>query len=180
MAYDGACLSRLASSWVGGIFQGLEKEGVVGEDDLGLDTLLDLFLDARLVGAGAPEEVLVVNESLHLLSGINEGHDSSEDQSLVVFQEDERADILVQLFVRIQREGVGVVLLPADLELLEEDFDFAVLAHDDLALVVSDDWVFDDTEVVGRQLDHVRRRPHYLLVLLLDEVRGADRDPILQ
>lgn len=104
---------------------------MIREHDDGLNAALDLLLDSGLVGARAFEKILVIDEPLDVVGpGVLEGSDGTQHESLIIFQRDEGLDVLGQHLVGIEWEGVRVVDLPTNLELLKSDLDLIVLALD--------------------------------------------------
>jgi hypothetical protein len=83
-----------------GISDCRQKESIIGEYDDRFNPLLNLLLDTGLVCTWTLEQVLVIDEALMLIllspTGVNERTQSTEDQCLVVFKEDELSDILME------------------------------------------------------------------------------------
>lgn len=108
-----------------------EKKCVVWKYNESFNPLFDLLFNPWLISARTLVEVLIVNEALDLtISSINERSKCSEDEGLVVFERNVPLDILIEVLIGIEREGIRILVLSSDLQLLKSDLAFTILALD--------------------------------------------------
>lgn len=64
----------------------------------------------------------------------------------------------------------------SDLDFLESNLNFSIFAFDQFALIISDNWIFDNTIIVWWKLDHIGGGLDDLFIFLLNKVDWADSD----
>ena len=109
----------------------MQKKRIVRQDDYSFDSLFDLLIDARLISTGSLEKILVIDESLLVtVALVDKGSESLQHECFIILEEDELLDVLVELLIRIEREGIRVLCLSSDLQLLKSYLRLAILTLD--------------------------------------------------
>jgi hypothetical protein len=115
----------------------LQKKRIVRQDDDSFDSLFDFLIDARLISTGSLEKILVIDESLLVsVALVDKGSESFQYECFIILEEHKLLDVLVELLIRIEREGIRVLCLSSDLQLLKSNLRLAILTLD-LSLLIN-------------------------------------------
>jgi len=121
------------------------------------------------VSAWTINQPFVCWESVNSGNFVVEWSHALNSQSAVLRNGSVRLVLLLKDFVDLEGERLRPLFVLSDLNLSKLDLRFSKVCHDDFSLLVSANWISDDTIVSWGNMDHLDWAENYFLVIFEDE-----------